>query len=165
MIVMNGQGNTSNSDIDRIPTYTRANILPGGDFDLIGAPFENADEFIGDTSVGALAERWAWWCLTEDPDAGSGIGQRANDNQWLTMGEEAGAEFPAMWECTIVDTFSAEPALYGELDGIKQVDQRIRGGGGFLGSEDELDDGTDYWYVFNNCRLTETWQYFTMRGS
>ncbi len=164
VIVQNGQGNGNNGDIDKTAGYTKALILPGGDFDVFGSKFEDQDEMLGDTGNGNLRERWAHWCLCEDPDGFSGIGALANDYRWITMGN-VGEDLPMMFTCTVVDMLSAAPAVVGELDGIKFVDQRVDGGSGFLAAEDEIDDGTDYWYVFSNCRLDRHWTHFTMRGS
>lgn len=160
----NGFGNASNGDIDRITSYSFANIIPGGDFDTIGSAFQTADEFIGDSSVSALRERWAFWCLTEDP-AGTGVGGQANTNRFVPMGNEGDPELPVLWEMTIADTTGADPRLLGELGGVRFLDQRIDGGGGFINAEDEIDDGTNYWYVFNNCNLDRHWTYHALQGA
>ena len=163
--VRNGHGNNTNGDIDFPTTYTHVSIIPGGDFSPIGTAFESQDEFIGDTSVSALRERWAYWCHSNDPDSPSGVGQNSNDRQFITMGNESGTEFPVLWELTLVDTLSPTPSLLGEIGGVRWVDKRIDGGSGFISSEDESDDGINYWYFFNNCRLDRDWSYFAMQGA
>jgi len=164
VIVQNGFA--SGANITKSTDFTSAVVIPGGDFTLQATKFEDQDQFLGDilTSPGSTVPRWAYWCLTQDPD-GSGITAFANDFRWSSMGTEGGDEFPVMWECTVLDMVNTNPAVLGELDGVKQIDQRVRSGSTFLGSEDEMDDDTDFWYVFNNCRLTDHWTYFAMRGS
>lgn len=158
----NGNGSNSTNDIDLSPSYSFASAIPGGDFNPVGTAFDDENEFVGDTLNGSLRERWAYWCFTVDPDDGSGIGANANDRRFVPMRNQGDPELPVLWEITLVDTTGSDPRLLGELGGVRQVDQRVAAG--FMNSEDEIDDGTDYWYVFNNCRLNLHWTYFAMQG-
>jgi len=104
---------------------------------------------------------------TDDPFyyyVSAGIGQTGtNTLRVLPMGN-TGQVFPMMFTIQIVDLTFLNGSISGELDGVKWVDKRLDASNIFS-QEDELDDGTDYWYVFNNCRITDNWAYFAIRGS
>lgn len=151
-------GHDNNSDnIVFSSDFGFAKAIPGGNFDTnpTGGIFENQDIFIEVGTTDGL-ESWQNYCVTNDPAATS------NNRKFTAMGVEAGTAQPAQFSVTLLDTVSSNKQALGELPGIRQVEQTLDTGS--LNSEDCLDDGTNYWYVFQNCRLDETWSHFSMRG-
>ncbi len=151
----NGHGSGANIVFSGDFDYAKA--MPGGNFEpapTLGE-FEDQDIFIDASSTSGF-ESWRNYCGADDPSTPS------NNRKFTAMGIQAGTALPAMFEVTLLDMASPTKQVLGEFSGLRQVEQTLDVG--TLNSEDCIDDGTNYWYVFANCRLDRTWSHFTMRG-
>ncbi len=163
IIVRNGESLVSGASITatNLTTYDFANFIPGGEFRPADGEFDTANEFV---AGGDNDDRWSFWCLAHKAAATNpGMSNNANDNRFITMGNEGGDEFPVLWEITAMNSVGSARQLFGELSGVRQVDRRLDVG--FLSSEDDIDDGSKYYYVFNNCNTNDSFAYFAVEGA